>query len=107
MPTEQYIGMRITNERRNLLRGIAALTGAPWEDTTFTNLKRAQVEPYIAAICGALQLDPTGQGNVTSAVDFALKVALIRGAGIEPKEGETALMLALRVTAEQVGEQGG
>ena len=102
----KYIGMRITSERNRLLHAIATQTGATWEDTTFVNLKRAEAEPYIAAICKALGMDPTDKGSVTSAVDFALKSAAVAG-GIEPMEGETALMLALRWMAAWVGEQGG
>lgn len=102
MPNKKYFGMRITNERRNLLQRIATNTGTAYDDTTFANLKRSEVEPYIAAICAALGLDPTNWGGTTSAVDFALKSAAVAG-GIEPKEGETALMLALRMTAEQIG----
>ena len=102
MPTEQYFGMRLTNECRNLLARIAAATGATYDDTSFANLRRAEAEPYIAAICKALGLDPSDWGGATSAVDFALKSAAVAG-GIEPKEGETALILALRWMAERMG----
>jgi len=102
MPSEEYFGMRLTNERRNLLKRIAANTGAAYDDTTFANLKRSEAEPYIAAICKALGLDPGNWGGMTSAVDFALKSAAVAG-GIEPMEGETALMLALRWMAAWVG----
>ena len=102
--TAKYIGMRVTPERNRLLKRIATNTGATYDDTTFANLKRSEAEPYIAVICKALGLDPTDWGGTTSAVDFALKSAAVAG-GIEPKEGETALMLALRWMAERV-EQG-
>jgi len=101
MPTEQYFGMRLTTERRNLLQRIAAATGAAYDDTTFANLRRDEVEPYIAVICAAWEMDPSDRGTQASAVDFALKMAAVMGS-IEPREGETALVLALRVTAEQV-----
>lgn len=104
MPDEKYIGMRITNERRKLLQRIAAVTGATYNDTTFANLKREEVEPYIAAICTALGLDPANKGSVTSVVNFALKSATVAG-GIEPREGETALVLALRWLAEWVRQE--
>jgi len=104
MPSEEYFGMRLTNERRNLLQRIAANTGATYDDTTFANLKRSEAEPYIAAICAAWGLHPDNRGAQASAVDFALKSAAVAG-GIEPKEGETALMLALRWMAEWVEQK--
>ena len=108
MPTEQYFGMRLTTERRNLLKRIAANTGATYDDTSFANLRRTEAEPYIAAICKALGLDPGNWGGMTSAVDFALQSTLVLVTGgetVEVKEGETALMLALRWMAEWVEQR--
>ena len=105
MPSEEYFGMRLTNERRNLLKRIAANTSATYDDTSFANLKRTEAEPYIAAICKALGLDPSDWGGATSAVDFALKSVAVMGSGIEPQEGETGLMLALRWMAERVEQK--
>ena len=104
--TAKYIGMRVTPERNRLLKRIAANTGATYDDTSFANLRRTEAEPYIAAICKALGLDPGNWGGATSAVDFAFKSVAVMGSGIEPQEGETALMLALRWMAERVGGEG-
>jgi len=109
MTRRKYLGLRVTPRRRVFLSAIAAYSDATYKNTAFINAKHENVEPYVSAICNALGLD-SGTGNSgrrKSAINFALKSTFIRitkGEQIKAKEDETALELALRATAEQIGE---